>query len=130
MWDEGFGLRPVRWVASSRRDLKAFPKFVQRTVGYALYFAQRGEKHDAAKPLEGFGGAGVLEVVEDFDRGTYRAVYTVKFADAVYVLHVFQKKSKQGSRTTARDKARIHRRLVMAEDDQRRTLREEVNGQD
>jgi phage-related protein len=118
--------KPVRWAASSRRDLKSFPKRVQRTVGYALYFAQRGEKHDAAKPLKGFGGAAVLEVVEVFDRGTYRAVYTVKFGAAVYVLHVFQKKSTRGAEMAAHDKALIRRRLRWAEEHHRTRSRKEA----
>jgi phage-related protein len=91
--------KPVFWVASSRKDLRKFPKEVRRTFGQALYDAQTGSKHPAAKPLKGFGGAGVLEVVEDDQGDTYRAVYTVKFAGAVYVLHAFQKKSKSGIRT-------------------------------
>lgn len=75
---------------------------MRQKVGFALYFAQQGQKHVAAKPLKGFGG-GVLEVVEDYDRGTYRAVYTVRFVEAVYVLHVFAKKSKRGIATPKRD---------------------------
>jgi phage-related protein len=104
-------LRPVRWVGSSRDDLRTLPKKVRQKVGFALYFAQQEQKHVAAKPLKGFGG-GVLEVVEDYDRGTYRAVYTVRFVEAVYVLHVFAKKSKRGIATPKRDldliKARFH----------------------
>ena len=86
--------KPVEWVGSSRRDLKRFPKAVRTVFGQALFDAQRGQKHPDAKPLKGFGGAGVLEVVEDDDGNTYRAVYTVRFAGIVYVLHAFQKKSK------------------------------------
>src|ERR1700724_190445 len=95
--------KPVFWVASSRKDLKKFPKGVQQTVGQALFDAQTGGKHPDAKPLKGFGGAGVLEVVEDDDGSTYRAVYTVKFAGVVYVLHAFQKKSKRGIKTPAEE---------------------------
>jgi phage-related protein len=80
-------------------------------VGFALYFAQYGQKHESAKPLRAFGGAGVLEVVEDYDRGTYRAVYTVRFSEAVYVLHVFQKKAKRGIATPKRDLELIRARL-------------------
>jgi len=80
------------WVSSSLRDLKAFPRDVQRALGYALYAAELGEKHSTAKPLKGFSGAGVLEIVEDHDGETYRAIYTVKFKEVVYVLHSFQKK--------------------------------------
>jgi phage-related protein len=83
--------KPVFWIASSRKDLKKFPKGVRQTFGQALFDAQTGGKHPDAKPLKGFHGAGVLEVVEDDDGNTYRAVYTVKLAGVVYVLHVFQK---------------------------------------
>lgn len=75
------------------------PEEVQDAVGYALFFAQTGRKHDRAKALKGFGSAGVLEVIEDFLGSTYRAVYTVRFANAVYVLHCFQKKSTHGIAT-------------------------------
>jgi phage-related protein len=90
---------------------------VRRKFGYALQFAQRGEKHDAAKVMRGFGDAGVLEVLEQFDRNAYRAVYTVRFAGAVYVLHVFQKKSRRGIRTPAVDISLIRRRLRLAQGD-------------
>jgi len=90
------------------------PKSVRQKVGFALYFAQHGEKHESAKPLKAFGGAGVLEVVEDHDRGTYRAVYTVRFSEAVYVLHVFQKKAKRGIATPMRDVELIRARLQEA----------------
>ncbi|MGH7860049.1 MAG: type II toxin-antitoxin system RelE/ParE family toxin [Candidatus Binatia bacterium] len=102
-------------MASSRADLQALPQEVRRKIGYALYFAQRGESHEAAKALKGFGDAAVLEIIEDWDRSTYRAVYTVRFAGAVYVLHVFQKKSKRAVRTPARDLALIRSRLKLAE---------------
>jgi phage-related protein len=82
------------WIGSSKKDLMALPPDVRKFFGHALDFAQRGGQHDAAKPLKGFAGAGVLEVVENDAGGTYRAVYTVKFAEAVFVLHCFQKKSK------------------------------------
>lgn len=84
-------------------------------MGFALYLAQTGEKHLATKPLKGFGGAGVLEVVEDHDGDTFRAVYTVKFASAVYVLHAFQKKSKSGIKTLQTDIDLIKQRLKLAE---------------
>ena len=90
------------------------PKSVRQKVGFALYFAQHGEKHESAKPLKGFGGAGVLEVVEDYDRGTYRAVYTMRFSEAVYVLHVFQKKAKRGIVTPVRELDLIRARLQEA----------------
>jgi phage-related protein len=85
-------------------------------VGYALHHAQIGEKHKDAKPLRGFGGASVLEVVEDYGGDTYRAVYTVKFAGAVYVVHAFQKKSRYGSETPKPDMDLIKQRLKRAEE--------------
>jgi phage-related protein len=91
--------KPLVWVGSSKRDLKAFPRAVQRDLGQALEIAQFGRTPVQAKPLKGFKGAGVLELVEDHDGDTYRAVYTVKLKDRVYVLHAFQKKSKTGIKT-------------------------------
>lgn len=107
--------KPVIWVSSSKRDLLGLPSAVRRFVGFALDFAQRGEQHKAAKVLKGFGGAGVLEIVEVDEGGTYRAVYTVKFKEAVFVLHVFQKKSKTGIATPKPDLDTIRARLKMAE---------------
>jgi phage-related protein len=89
--------KPVRWVGSSKEDLRDFPEEVRRRVGGALWEAQIGRKAPYAKPLKGFGGASVLEIVDDFDGDTFRAVYTVRFAKAVYVLHAFQKKSRRGA---------------------------------
>ncbi len=109
-------LRHVEWVGSSLKDLRTFPDEVRDVMGFALYLAQIGDKHDAAKPLKGFGGAGVLEVVEDHDGDTFRAVYTVRLATAVYVLHAFQKKSKSGVKTPQRDVDLIKRRIKAAED--------------
>ncbi|HWA23594.1 MAG TPA: type II toxin-antitoxin system RelE/ParE family toxin [Caulobacterales bacterium] len=97
------------------KDVRAFPEEVRDSVGYALYLAQVGEKHGSVKPLKGFGGAGVLEVVEDHDGDTYRAVYTVKFASAIYVLHAFQKKSKTGMRTPKAEIELVKQRLKVAE---------------
>ncbi|MGV0027890.1 type II toxin-antitoxin system RelE/ParE family toxin [Phormidesmis priestleyi] len=108
--------KPVEWIASSLNDLKDFPEEVQQVVGYALYLAQCGEKHLDAKPLRGFKGASVLEIVEDFDRDTYRAVYTVKFEGVVYVLHAFQKKSKRGIATPKPDVELIEARLQRAKE--------------
>lgn len=108
--------KPLFWIASSRDDLRAFPEEVKDLMGFALYEAQLGGKHVDAKPLKGFGGAGVLEIVEDHTGDTYRAVYTVKFAGAVYVLDAFQKKSKKGAKTPKRDIDRIKGRLKAAED--------------
>ena len=92
-------LKKVIWVGSSRRDLRSFPDPVQDHIGYALYVAQRGGKHSDARTLRGFGGAGVLEVVSDNRGDTFRAVYTVRFARQLFVLHAFQKKSKTGRAT-------------------------------
>ena len=108
-------LKPLYWVASARKDLKAMPDEVQDTFGYALYQAQAGKKHVRAKPLKGFGSAGVLEVVEDLKGNTYRAVYTVKFVNAIYVLHCFQKKSKCGIATPKPDISTIRERLRVAQ---------------
>jgi phage-related protein len=109
-------VKPLFWVGSSKSDLREFPEDVQDAVGYALHQAQIGEKPKDAKPLRGFSGAGVLEVVEDYDGDTYRAVYTVKFAGAVYVIHAFQKKSKRRSETPKPDKDLIKQRLKKAEE--------------
>jgi phage-related protein len=108
-------LKPLHWMGSSKRDLQVLPKAVEDLFGYALYLAQAGGKHEQAKPLKGFGSAGVLEVVEDWDRSTYRAVYTVRFKAAVFVLHVFQKKSTRGMATSKADIELIRERLKIAE---------------
>ncbi|MGH7810684.1 MAG: type II toxin-antitoxin system RelE/ParE family toxin, partial [Candidatus Binatia bacterium] len=100
---------------SSRRDLKSFPKRARSDIGQALYAAQMGETDPAAKPLKGFGGAGVMEIVDRYDTNTYRAVYTVEFSSVIYVLHCFQKKSKSGIATPQRDIELIRRRLAEAE---------------
>lgn len=91
------------------------PDQVQQTFGFALYQAQIGLQHPHAKPLKGFGSAGVLEILEDWRGNAYRAVYTVRFADAVYVLHCFQKKSKQRIQTPKVETDLIRRRLKEAE---------------
>ncbi len=109
--------RPVRWIGSSLKDLKTFPRDVQRQFGGALWEAQIGRKAPFAKPLKGFGGAGVLEIVSGFDGNAYRAVYTVRFADVVYVLHAFQKKSKRGIATPRAEIDRIEQRLKRAKED-------------
>lgn len=108
-------LKPVVWIGSSRRDLKALPEAVQRGIGRALKQAQQGEKPASAKPLSGFGGASVLEIKSNYDNDTFRAVYTVRFAERLYVLHVFQKKSKRGSETTPQDIKLVQERLKAAE---------------
>ncbi len=112
-------IKPVSWIGSSYKDFRAFPDPVQDSVGFALYQAQIGGKGEHAKPLKGFGGAGVLEIIADHTGDTYRAVYTVKFAAAIYVLHAFQKKSKTGIKTSAADMQLIARRLKTAEADHR-----------
>jgi len=106
--------KPLFWLGSSKKDLLALPVTVRKFFGHALDFAQRGEQHEAAKVLKGFGNAGVLEIVEDDTGGTYRTVYTVRFAEAVFVLHVFQKKSKRGIETPKPDMDIIRLRLKAA----------------
>jgi phage-related protein len=113
-------LKLVDWIASSRRDLRSFSEDVQDDIGFALYRAQQGKKHPSAKPLQGFGGAGVLEVVADDDGKTYRAVYTVRFVEKVYVLHCFQKKSRSGTSTPKHEIDLIKARLRLAEEDYQR----------
>jgi phage-related protein len=117
-------IKPVSWIASSYKDFRAFPDPVQDAMGYALYQAQIGEKHASAKPLKGFGGAGVLEIVTDHVGDTFRSVYTVRFQTAIYVLHAFQKKSKSGIKTPAEDLELIRRRLNAAETDYETQLSE------
>lgn len=107
-------LKPLLWVGSSKADLQSFPGPVRREVGFALFLAQSGEKALKAKPLRGFGGAGVLEVVSDYDGDTFRAVYTLKFAKVVFVLHAFQKKSRKGIATPKSDIDLIKQRLKAA----------------
>jgi phage-related protein len=107
--------KPLFWIGSSRNDLKDCPDRVQDVIGYSLWWAQRGGKSPDAKPLQGFGGAGVLEIVEDYDGDTYRAVYTVRFTGAVYALHVFQKKSRKGTATPKQEIDLVKSRLKQAE---------------
>ena len=109
-------LKPLIWVGASRKDVRALPDPVQDRIGYALYVAQRGGKHRDAKTLTGFGDASVQEIVTDYDRDTYRAVYTVRFAERIYVLHVFKKKSKSGIATPKSDLELIERRLKQAQE--------------
>jgi phage-related protein len=107
--------QPLFWMSSTQDDLRAFPQEVRQVMGYALYLAQLGDKHLDAKPLKGFAGAGVLEIVMDHDGDAFRAVYTVRFADAVYALHAFQKKSTRGIATPKREIERIRQRLRQAQ---------------
>jgi phage-related protein len=105
----------VWWVGSSRRDLKAFPRPVQRHIGRVLYAAQCGEEHPSVKALKGFAGRALLEIVAPHEGDTYRTVYTVRFHHAIYVLHAFQKKSKKGIATPRREIELIKQRLAAAE---------------
>ena len=109
-------IKPLVWVGGSKKDLLAMPDDVQDFFGFALHEAQTGKKSAHAKPLQGFGSAGVLEIVEDRHGDTYRAVYTVKFGASVYVLHCFQKKSASGIATSKLDIEKIHARLKTAYD--------------
>jgi phage-related protein len=107
--------KPLVWVGSSRSDFRKFPDGVKSEMGYALFLAQCGGRHRKAKTLKGFGGGGVVEVVNDHRGDTFRTVYTVRLADAVYVLHAFQKKAKHGIATPRGDLETIRRRLAEAE---------------
>jgi phage-related protein len=104
------------WMGSSRRDFSGFPEKVRGEMGYALYVAQCGGRHRRAKTLKGFGGAGIVEIVQEHDGDAYRTVYVVRFASALYVLHAFQKKSKSGIKTPANDMSLVTRRLKDAEE--------------
>ena len=110
-------LKPVRWIGTSLKDLRSFPSPVRIEIGHALYTAQEGKTDPAAKPLKRFGGASVLEIVASHHGNAWRAVYTVRFQAATYVLHVFQKKSAKGIATPAREIELIKRRLAEAERD-------------
>jgi phage-related protein len=110
------GEKPVEWVGSSKRDFLDFPEAVIGEMGNALGIAQFGGRHPSAKPWKGL-GSGIFEIVEDFDGDTYRAIYTVRFREAVYVLHAFQKKSPKGIRTTRGDVELVERRLKAARED-------------
>ena len=110
-------IRQVDFVGSSREDIKEFPEEVKQDIGYALFEAQQGKKPISAKPLKGFSGAGILEIIENFFGNTYRAVYTVRFQKVIYVLHCFQKKSKHGIKTPKQEIELIRQRLKIAEED-------------
>lgn len=122
------GERPLVWIGSSKKDLMALPVAVRKFFGHALHFAQNGDRHDAVKALKGFGGAGVLEIIEDDADGTYRAVYTVRFEKAVFVLHCFQKKSKSGISTPKKDLDIIRLRLKAAESVAKEMANDEAHG--
>ncbi|HWD29296.1 MAG TPA: type II toxin-antitoxin system RelE/ParE family toxin [Rhizomicrobium sp.] len=119
------GLRPVIWIGASKKGFLAFPARVQDDLGYELFLVQKGGYPPHAKPLKGMGG-GVLELAMEFDGDAYRAVYTVRFAEAVYVLHAFKKKSKHGIATPASDIALIKRRLADAADDYKNRFGQEA----
>jgi phage-related protein len=110
-------MKILGWIGSAKEDLLAFPADVVREIGHALYVAQMGGKHNAAKPLKGFGGARVLEIVEDHDGDAYRVAYTVRFADVVYVPHAFQKKSRKGIATPPQEMEKVKSRLKRAEEE-------------
>jgi phage-related protein len=112
-------LKPVVWIGRSKDDISELPTEVKLVFGQALYLAQIGRKHPEAKPLTGI-ESGVLEVVEDFNKNTYRAVYKVQLGEVVYVLHVFQKKSKSGKATPKPDIYLIKSRLTLAKQDHER----------
>jgi phage-related protein len=115
-------LKPVFWMGSSLKETQSFPEPVRREIGHALYAAQQGETDPSAKPLKGFGGAAVMEIAAPFDGNTWRAIYTVRFLDVVYVLPAFQKKSRSGIATPTAEIALIHQRLAAAgRDYERRT---------
>lgn len=107
-------IKSLVWVGSSHEDLKAFPSEVQHEMGYALYVAQEGDRHPKAKSLKGF--SGIMEIRSGYLTNTYRAVYTTKIGDAIYVLHAFQKKSKRGIQTPKKEIDLIKRRLKIAQD--------------
>jgi phage-related protein len=107
--------KPLEWMGNSRRVVQAFPKPVRQVVGQALYAAQTGDTHVDTKPLKGFGGASVVEILADHDGDTFRAVYTVRFRRVVYMLHAFQKKSKKGIKTPQKELDLIKQRLRDAE---------------
>lgn len=122
MADDEKGEKPLFWIGRSDEAVRDFPKEVRRIIGFALGLAQLGGKFIDSKPLKGFGGAGVLEIIEDFHSDTYRCVYTVKFAGAVYVLHAFQKKSKSGIKTPKQEIDLVKNRLKHAEEHYRTWL--------
>jgi phage-related protein len=108
--------KPIVWIGSSKKDLMTLSEDVIDVVGYALYYAQMGNKHDDAKVLRGFHGASVIEIIADDQAGTYRAVYTVKYKEVIFVLHVFQKRSKSGIATPKKEMELVDARLKQAEE--------------
>jgi phage-related protein len=116
---KGDEIKPVRWIGSSRKDVRSFPRPVRLEIGQAVFAAQNGETDPCAKPLTGFTGRSVMQIVAPHAGDTWRAVYTVRFEDAIYVLHAFQKKSKKGISTPKREIDLIQQRLADAERDYR-----------
>ncbi|MDJ0730881.1 MAG: type II toxin-antitoxin system RelE/ParE family toxin [Crocosphaera sp.] len=123
-------LKEVIFLASAKKVLQTFPQDVKRDMGFVLYQVQQGKKPINAKPLKGFAGAGVLEIIEDYNSDTYRAVYTVKFPKVIYVLHCFQKKSKQGIKTPKQDIDLIKQRLKSAEGNYHQWLQQQKENTD
>jgi len=113
------------WLGSSLEDLKDMPADVQRTTGFDLRTVQQGDRPSSAKTLSGYHGASVLELKENFDKDTYRAVYTIKYEEAVYVLHCFMKKSTSGNAMSKQDKEMIDRRLILAEEGHEKWLEQQ-----
>jgi len=109
--------KPLYWVASSKKDMMTFPEDVVDVIGFSLQLVQQGETPGNMTPLKGFKGTGVCEILDDYDTDTYRAVYTVRFPKAVYVLHAFKKKSKQGIKTPQKEMETIKLRFKCAEED-------------
>ncbi|MGZ3633509.1 MAG: type II toxin-antitoxin system RelE/ParE family toxin [Parachlamydiaceae bacterium] len=103
--------KPIIWVGSSKKDFMDFPINIRREMGHALYIAQKGEKHRDAKPLKGFDGGKVLEIVQSDGQGTFRTIYTVQLEEGVFVLHAFQKKSKTGIKTPKQEMDLVEQRL-------------------
>ena len=118
--------RPLLWIASSKRDYMEFPSRVQDGFGFELFLVQTGQHPASAKPLKGL-GSGLLELIDNFDGDTYRAVYTVRFSEAVYVLHAFKKKSKRGGKMPQADIELIKRRLKVAAEEHIRRFSKEAN---
>ncbi len=122
------GIKPVVWIGTTKADLSAFPEEVKDAIGFALYMAQQGGKHLDAKPLRGFGGAGILEIAANHAGDTYRVVYTVRLAGRIYALHAFQKKSKAGIKTPKSEIDLIKARLKRAEEEHARWLGTQKEG--
>ncbi|UNE53899.1 type II toxin-antitoxin system RelE/ParE family toxin [Bartonella machadoae] len=108
-------MKRIIWLGSSLKDIKSLPDVIQQSIGYALYLAQNGKRGENVKVLKGFGSANVLEIIERDIQGTYRAVYTIRYEKAIYVLHCFQKKSTHGIATPKPDINLIKERLKLAE---------------